>query len=48
LTIEYGLNDNLKARIVDGKGSNELHNTNEGIAFRSQEELYKFYKSAIK
>ncbi len=48
LTIEYGLRDNLKARIVDGLGSNELHNTNNGVPFRSQEELYKFYKSAIK
>jgi polyphosphate kinase len=48
LTIEYGLRDNIKARIVDGMGSNELHKTNDGVAFRSQEELYKFYKSAIK
>ncbi len=48
LTLEYGLRDNLKARIVDGMGSNELHNTNDGVPFRSQEELYKFYKSAIK
>lgn len=48
LTIEYGLRDNVKARIVDGMGSEELHKTNDGIAFRSQEELYKFYKSAIK
>ena len=47
LTIEYGLRDNVKARIVDGLGSNELHNTNEGVPFRSQEELYKFYKSAL-
>jgi len=47
LTIEYGLRDNVKARIVDGKGSNELHNTNEGVPFRSQEEIYKFYKAAL-
>lgn len=44
LTIEYGLRDNVKARIVDGAGSNELHQTNYGVPFRSQEELYKFYK----
>ncbi len=48
LTIEYGLRDNVKSRIVDGKGSNELHKTNNDVEFRSQEELYKFYKSAIK
>ena len=47
LTIEYGLRDNVKARIVDGKGSNELHNTNEGVPFRSQEVIYKFYKAAL-
>lgn len=48
LTIEYGLRDNTKARIVDGMGSEELHKTNNGEPFRSQEELYKFYKSALK
>ena len=48
LTLEYGLRDNVKARIVDGMGSNDLHKTNDSVAFRSQEELYKFYKSAIK
>ncbi|MFZ4583125.1 MAG: RNA degradosome polyphosphate kinase, partial [Paludibacter sp.] len=47
LTIEYGLRDNVKARIVDGMGSSELHKTNDDVEFRSQEELYKFYKSAI-
>ncbi len=45
LTIEYGLRDNVKARVVDGRGSNELHTTNDDFAFRSQEELYKFYKT---
>ncbi len=46
-TIEYGLRDNVKARIVDGKGGDELHKTTSQVQFRSQEELYKFYKSTI-
>jgi len=41
MIVEYGLKDNLKARIVDGTGNNQI------IAgkpfFRSQEELYKYY-----
>ncbi len=43
--IEYGLKDNVKARIVDGTGNNILNSTGEKKSFRSQEELYKFYKN---
>ncbi|MFZ4724488.1 MAG: RNA degradosome polyphosphate kinase [Paludibacter sp.] len=42
--IEYGLKDNLKARIVDGSGKNELQQIIDGQTFRSQQELYKSYK----
>jgi len=42
--IEYGLKDNVRARIVDGSGKNELNVTAGDLPFRSQEELYKFYK----
>ncbi len=46
--IEYGLKDNVKARIVDGTGDNVLNVTSEKKPFRSQEELYKFYKNNYK
>ena len=42
--IEYGLKDNLKARIVDGSGKNILNGLPDEAPFRSQEELYKYYK----
>ncbi|MDD4991493.1 MAG: RNA degradosome polyphosphate kinase [Paludibacter sp.] len=42
--IEYGLRDNLKARIVDGSGKNEIQNIPDGELFISQSELYKSYK----
>ncbi len=42
--IEFGLKDNVRARIVDGSGKNELNVTASDFPFRSQEELYKFYK----
>jgi len=42
--IEFGLKDNLKARIVDGSGKNELQQIIDGHTFRSQQELYKSYK----
>jgi len=41
LIVEYGLKDNQKARIIDGTGTNEIQT--EGVPFRSQEELYKYY-----
>jgi polyphosphate kinase len=42
--IEFGLKDNVKARIVDGSGKNGLNVTSSNLPFRSQEELYRFYK----
>lgn len=39
-TVEYGLKDTTYARVVDGKGTNEIQ---KGEYFRSQEELYKAY-----
>ena len=42
--IEFGLKDNVKARIVDGSGKNRVNVTQSETPFRSQEELYKFYK----
>lgn len=46
-TIEFGFSDNMKARIVDGTGRNEIHKTDSETPFRSQEELYKFYKKNL-
>ncbi|MDR3652265.1 MAG: RNA degradosome polyphosphate kinase [Paludibacter sp.] len=43
--IEFGLKDNVKARIVDGSGNNLINSNNDEIPFRSQEELYQFYKN---
>jgi polyphosphate kinase len=44
--IEYGLKDNMKARIVDGSGKNELNQQEEqNTPFHSQKELYQFYKN---
>lgn len=48
LTIEYGLKDNVKSRVVDGSGNNFIHDTNSNIPFRSQEEIYNYYKSVLK
>jgi polyphosphate kinase len=43
-TIESGLRDNLKARIVDGSGKNILNELPEQLPYRSQEEIYKYYQ----
>lgn len=43
--IEFGLKDNVKARIVDGSGKNLLNSTADEKPFRSQDELYQFYKN---
>ena len=43
-TVDYGLRDNLQARVVDGSGRNEICSIpGETVTFRSQEELYKEY-----
>ena len=44
IVIEFGLKDNVKARIVDGSGKNIINKLNQETPFRSQEELYKYYK----
>jgi len=43
--IEFGLKDNVKSRIVDGTGQNVLNSTFDKTPFRSQEELYKYYRN---
>ena len=43
-TIESGLRDNLKARIVDGSGKNILNELPDKQPYRSQEEIYKYYQ----
>jgi polyphosphate kinase len=43
--IEYGLKDNVKARIVNGTGENHFKRAEKNVRpFRSQEELYKYYR----
>ena len=45
-TVEYGLRDNVQARVVDGSGKNEIVKIpGEDKPFRSQQELYETYVS---
>lgn len=45
-TVEYGLRDNVQARLVDGSGKNEIVRfPGEDEPFRSQQELYETYVS---
>lgn len=41
--VEYGLKDTLQGRVVDGTGENRSWISEDKTAFRSQEELYKYY-----
>lgn len=41
--VEYGLKDTLQGRVVDGTGENHPWISEDKTAFRSQEELYKYY-----
>ena len=41
--VEYGLKDTLQGRVVDGTGENGPWISEDKTAFRSQEELYKYY-----
>lgn len=43
--VEYGLNDTLQGRIVDGTGENLFRETGEKAPSRSQEALYNHYLS---
>ena len=42
--IDYGLRDTMQGRVVDGTGENLYRITEESASFRSQEELYKYYR----
>ena len=41
--VEYGLKDTLQGRVVDGTEENRPWISEDKTAFRSQEELYKYY-----
>lgn len=43
--VDFGLRDNRQGSIVDGSGENRLWETDSETSFRSQEELYNYYKS---
>ncbi|MFW5645314.1 MAG: polyphosphate kinase 1, partial [Bacteroidota bacterium] len=43
--INIQLNDNVKARVIDEKQSNNYKNNRSPKQVRSQIELYKYYKS---
>ena len=43
--VEFGLNDTLQGRIVDGTGENQFPDEEEQGVFRSQETLYNYYLS---
>ncbi len=45
--IDFGLRDNRQGCVVDGTGENRPWTTGEEEYFRSQEELYNYYKSHI-
>ena len=45
--VDFGLRDNSQGSIVDGTGENHPWTTDSEEPFRSQEELYKYYKSNI-
>lgn len=47
LIIDYGLRDNMQARIVSGTGHDTLPILCGGTPFRSQAELYRHYKKLI-
>lgn len=42
--VEYGLMDNIQARVVDGTGENLIFDDGSENIFRSQEALYDYYK----
>lgn len=45
--IDYGLRDTMQGRIVDGTGENRSWITEDGEAFRSQEQLYLHYRELL-
>ena len=47
MVIDYGLRDTMQGRIVDGTGENRPWTTEDGGAFRSQEQLYLHYREQM-
>lgn len=47
MVIDYGLRDTMQGRIVDGTGENRPWTTEDGEAFRSQEQLYLHYREQL-
>ena len=45
--IDYGMRDTMQGRIVDGTGENRPWTTEDGEAFRSQEQLYLHYREQL-
>lgn len=45
--IDYGLRDTMQGRVVDGTGENRPWTTEDGEAFRSQEQLYLHYREQL-
>ena len=43
--VDYDLRDTCQGRVVDGKGGNQPWTTEDNMPFRSQEELYNYYKN---
>lgn len=42
-TVEYGIEDTVNGRLVDGQGTDLIQTAPDGRLFRSQEELWKCY-----
>lgn len=47
-TVEFGLRDNVQARIADGTGRNLINPGDPSERFRSQEELHNVYRDELK
>jgi len=46
-TLEFGFMDNVKARSVDGSGSNRIQSVEGTEKFHSQDRLYQYYKQSL-
>lgn len=46
-TLEFGFMDNVKARMVDGSGSNRIQTSEGTEKFHSQDRLYQYYKQSL-
>lgn len=45
--LEFGFMDNVKARLVDGSGSNRIQSGEGTEKFHSQDRLYQYYKQSL-